>query len=477
MKKYDVIIIGAGPAGIFTALEIYKKSSPKTKILIIDEGISIERRTCPARKNGTCVRCNPCNIMSGWAGAGAFSDGKLSLSEEVGGNLTSYLPIDTVRELIKYTDSIYLDFGAPEKVHGLNDRKVEEIAYECSKHNIHLIRCPVRHMGTEYSYDVLKGMYDHLCKIEGFTFIGSAHADPIICDDNTVKGAKITYKNGKTEEIESKYVVAAPGRGGAEWLAKIASKHNIGIKSNEVDIGVRVEVPNSVMDTVTKHLYEAKMVYYSDTFESKVRTFCMNPGGMVSEEHYNAGFNNTFKDSIAVVNGHSYADTELQTENTNFALLVSTRFTEPFNQPIEYGRYIAQLGNMLTGGGVMVQRLGDLLLGRRTDDSRLKKSTTRSTLSTAVPGDLSFVLPHRHLTSIIESLKAFDKIVPGLFSKNTLLYGVEVKFYSSNLEVNNNFETKIKGFYAIGDGAGITRGLMQASATGIVVARDIMNIK
>lgn len=472
MDKYNVIIIGAGPAGIFTALELYKNVSPTTKVLIVDEGLSIERRTCPARINGTCVHCKPCHIMSGWSGAGAFSDGKLSLSEEVGGNLTDYLPLEKARELIKYTDGIYLDFGAPDTVHGLNDRKVDEIAYECSKHNIHLVRCPVRHMGTEYSFDVLRAMYDYLCTVEGFTFMERTHADPII-ENGEIKGAELTFKNGEKQTVAADYVVAAPGRGGAQWLADIAAENNLGTTNNEVDIGVRVEVPNAVMDSVTKHLYEAKMIYYSDTFESKVRTFCMNPGGIVSEEHYNAGFNNTFKDSIAVVNGHSYADETMHTENTNFALLVSTKFTEPFNQPIEYGRYIAQLGNMLTGGGVIVQRLGDLLLGRRTDASRLAKSTTRATLTTAVPGDLSFVLPHRHLTSIIEAIRAFDKIVPGLYSKNTLLYGVEVKFYSSKTAVNDSFETKVRGLYAIGDGAGITRGLMQASVTGVVVARDI----
>ena len=262
-----------------------------------------------------------------------------------------------------------------------------------------------------------------------------------------------------------KLVVAAPGRGGAAWLKQIAWEHNIETTNNEVDIGVRVETPNSIMDHLTKHLYEAKMVYYADTFENKVRTFCMNPGGLVSEEHYDGG--------IAVVNGHSYLDPKLHTANTNFALLVSTKFTEPFKQPIEYGRYIAQLGNMLTGGGVMVQRLGDLLKGRRTDASRLKKSTTEPTLATAVPGDLSFVLPHRHLTSIIEALRAFDNIAPGLYSNNTLLYGVEVKFYSSKIQVDSHFATALEGFYAIGDGAGVTRGLMQASVTGVVVARDI----
>lgn len=476
LEKYNAVIIGAGPAGIFTALELYKKTTPDYKVLIVDEGLSIERRTCPARTKGVCVKCKPCNIMSGWSGAGAFSDGKLSLSEDVGGNLTSYMSAAQAQELIKYTDKIYLEYGAPDEIHGLNDKKTDEIAYDCSKHNIQLIRCPIRHMGTEHSYGVLKAMYDYLCTVEGFTFVDRAHADPIIKDGKAC-GALLTFKDGRTQEVEADYVVAAPGRYGAEWLNKIAQENDIGLRNNEVDIGVRVEVPNSVMDKVTKYLYEAKMVYYSDTFENKVRTFCMNPGGVVSEENYNAGFNNTFDRSIAVVNGHSYADEDSLTENTNFALLVSTRFTEPFNQPIEYGRYIAQLGNMLTGGGIIVQRLGDLLMGRRTDASRLRKSTTRPTLTTAVPGDLSFVLPHRHLTSIIEALRAFDKIVPGLYSKNTLLYGVEVKFYSSKLDVDKNFETKVKRFYAIGDGAGITRGLMQASATGVVVARDILGLK
>lgn len=475
MKEFDVVIIGAGPAGIFTAIELYKHKPDTYRVLICDEGLAIARRTCPARKTGVCVHCNPCNIMSGWSGAGAFSDGKLSLSEEVGGNLVNYLPVDEVRELIHYADGIYLDFGAPKEVFGLHDKKADDIAYECSKYNIHLVKCPVRHMGTEYSYDVLKAMYDYLEKLPGFTFMERTHADPMIGDDGKLSGAVLTRRDGTKEEVRAKYVVAAPGRGGADWLNKIAHDYDIPQQNNEVDIGVRVEVPNSVMDHLTKHLYEAKMVYYSDTFENKVRTFCMNPGGIVSEEHYAADPNSPFKDGIAVVNGHSYADEASHTENTNFAMLVSTSFTEPFNQPIAYGRYIAQLGNMLTGGGIMVQRLGDLLMGRRTSDSRLKKSTTRATLKTAVPGDLSFVLPHRHLTSIIEALRAFDKVAPGLYSKNTLLYGVEVKFYSSKISVSRNFETPIRDFYAIGDGAGITRGLMQASVTGVVVARDIIN--
>ena len=464
MYNFDVIVIGAGPAGIFTALEL-DKQAPDKKILVVDSGSSINKRSCPARKIGRCINCKPCNIMNGWAGAGAFSDGKLSLSENVGGNITDYIPIEKVRKLIKYADDIYLSYGAPTKVYGENSKFGDELAYEAKKENISLIRCPVRHMGTEYSFEVLRDMYLYLEQQENFEFRERTTADKLLVEDNKVQGVWLIDKDGNRELVRAKYVVAAPGRGGASWLTSVANENNLKTVNNEVDIGVRVEVPNAVMDPLTKHLYEAKLVYYSDTFENRVRTFCMNPGGIVSEEHYDEG--------IAVVNGHSYAEESKHTDNTNFAMLVSTRFTEPFNQPIEYGKYIAQLGNMLTGGGIMVQRLGDLLKGRRTDFSRLKKSTVIPTLKTAVPGDLSFVLPHRHLTSIVESLKAFDKVAPGLYSKNTLLYGVEVKFYSSKISVKDNFETNIDNFYAIGDGAGITRGLMQASVTGVIVARDI----
>ncbi len=464
MREFDVVVVGAGPAGIFTALEL-QKGSPNARVLIVDAGSSIDRRNCPARRTGKCVGCTPCAIMQGWAGAGAFSDGKLSLSEEVGGNLPDYLPRQQVRELIHYCDEQYLAFGAPDIVHGRNDPKVEEFKYEASKYNIQLVPCPVRHMGTEYSFEVLRAMYRKLCQSENFTFQEYTTCEDVVVEDDQVVGAVLKTRDGKVERIGARFVVAAPGRAGASWLTRVAHAAGIHTQNNEVDIGVRVEVPNAVMDHLTKHLYEAKLVYYSDTFENKVRTFCMNPGGLVSEEHYDG--------HIAVVNGHSYADDSRHTENTNFAMLVSTKFTEPFDQPTEYGKYIAQLGNMLTGGGIMVQRLGDLLKGRRTDASRLKKSTTIPTLPTAVPGDLSFVLPHRHLTSIIEAMRAFDNLAPGLYSKNTLLYGVEVKFYSSKVTVDEKFETKVRNFFAIGDGAGITRGLMQASVTGVVVAREI----
>lgn len=466
-NNYDVLVIGAGPAGIFTALEL-DRVSPEKSVLVVDTGSAIADRRCPARTQGRCVHCKTCSIMNGWAGAGAFSDGKLSLCEDVGGNLVDYMSREKAQELIHYCDKEYLHFGAPEKVFGTGDRTADKIAYDARRQNIQLIRCPVRHMGTEYSYQVLKAMYDYLAQKPQFTFLPHTTAESILVKNGHAAGAVLTLADGSTSRVEVENIVAAPGRGGAAWLSHIAKQTGLELTNNEVDIGVRVEVPNGVMDHLTKSLYEAKLVYYSDTFENKVRTFCMNPGGIVSEEHYDGP-----NGGLAVVNGHSYAEEERHSDNTNFALLVSTKFTQPFDQPIEYGRYIAKLGNMLTGGGIMVQRLGDLLLGRRSDASRLSKSTTVPTLKTAVPGDLSFVLPHRHLTSIVESLKAFDALAPGLYSKNTLLYGVEVKFYSSKVEVNDDFSTKIPGLYAIGDGAGITRGLMQASATGVVVARAI----
>ncbi|NLC77833.1 MAG: FAD-binding protein [Clostridia bacterium] len=464
--SYDVVVIGAGPAGIFTAIELAKLNR-NASILIVDKGRSIDKRVCPARKTHVCQNCNPCAITSGWSGAGAFSDGKLSKSPEVGGRITDYMSFEDAQALIDYADSIYLEFGASDTVYGLNTKRVEDIMYEASKYSIKLIPCPVRHLGTELAFEVLRAMYRHLMENTNTEFSELTTVQEILVEKGEVKGVLLQKRGQEAKRVKAKYVVAAPGRGGAAWLAQEMQRLGIKTQNNEVDIGVRVEVPNSIIDHLTKDLYEAKLVYYSDTFDNRVRSFCMNPGGVVSEEHYDG--------NIAVVNGHSYADPELKTMNTNFALLVSTRFTEPFNEPIEYGRYIARLANMLTGGGVMVQRLGDVLKGRRTDYDRLKKSTTIPTLKSAVHGDLSYVLPQRYLTSITETLRAFDHIAPGMYARNTLLYGVEVKFYSSKVMVENNFETQVANLYAIGDGAGITRGLMQASVTGIVVARDIAN--
>ncbi|MDD4343502.1 MAG: FAD-binding protein [Eubacteriales bacterium] len=467
MTKYqvDVLIVGAGPAGIFTAIELERKK-PGLKILIIDKGVEIDKRKCPEKTKGYCIKCPVCSITSGWSGAGAFSDGKLSLSTDVGGRITEYLGQKASQDLIDYADTIYLEFGANNTVYGLNNSKTEDIAYEASKYDLQLIACPVRHLGTEKAFTVLKAMHDYLVAKDNVEFWSLTRAEDLLVENNVAVGAKLRRGN-KEFIIEAKKIVVAPGRGGAEWLNEQTNKLNIQTENNEVDVGVRVEVPNSIMDHLTKDLYEAKLVYYSDTYDNKVRTFCMNPGGVVSGESY---------EGISVVNGHSYSDQNLRTQNTNFALLVSTKFTKPFNEPIEYGKYVARLANMLTGGGIMVQRLGDLLKGRRSDYSRLEKSSTIPTLKSAVPGDLSYVLPARYLTSIVEALKALDKIAPGLYSRNTLLYGVEVKFYSSKVKLDNNFETEVKNLYTIGDGAGITRGLMQASVNGISVARDLAKV-
>lgn len=463
-KNYDLIIVGAGPAGIFAALEL-TGLKPDLKILMVEKGRQIDERKCLTAQLGRCARCHPCSIMSGWAGAGAFSDGKISLSPAVGGRITDYISEEAAEEYIKYADNIYLRFGAQTKIHGLDGTKIGDLIYESSRYNIQLIPCPVRHLGTERSFEVLRRMFYFLKENTKTEFLFQTTVTDILINDSKVSGVELKDEKGDKTQIFAPFVIAAPGRGGASWLAEQAKKLYIKTENNEVDIGVRVEVPNSIMDHLTQELYEAKLVYYSDTFENRVRSFCMNPGGIVSEEIYDG--------DIAVVNGHSYADPALKTSNTNFALLVSTRFTAPFNQPIDYGKYIAKCANMLTGGGVMIQRLGDLLRGRRTDEGRLKKSTTIPTLKNAVPGDLSFVLPQRYLTSIVETLKAFDNIAPGLYNKNTLLYGVEVKFYSSKVKVKDNLETEVQGLYTIGDGAGITRGLMQSSVTGIIAARDI----
>jgi len=466
MKNYDVLIIGAGPAGIFAAREIAYEN-PSIKVLLVDKGHKLSDRHCSIPKIGKCTNCQPCGIMNGWAGAGAFSDGKLSLSPDVGGQLPDYIGKQKTQELIDYADSLYCSYGAPDEVYGLNNKKADDIAYNASRHGILLVQCPVRHMGTETGYTVLMNIYNDLVEGKKIEFRDMTSVVDINVKEDRVEGAVIKNKDGSVEEIACSKIIAAPGRGGADWLAETAHKLNINTINNAVDIGVRVETPNSVMDHLTRELYEAKLVYYSDTFESKCRTFCMNPGGIVSEENYEGG--------VALVNGHSFHDPKLKTDNTNFAMLVSAKFTEPFNQPIEYGRYIAKCANMLTGGGIMVQRLEDLIKGRRTDASRLGKSTTIPTLKNAVPGDLSFVIPQRFLTSILESLKAIDGIAPGLYSKATLLYGVEAKFYSSKVEVKKDMSTDIDGLYCCGDGAGITRGLMQASVSGILAARAILN--
>ena len=451
---YNVAIIGAGPAGIFTALELVKLK-PNWKIVLIEKGAKIENRVCLLR-NGhkTCPSCKTCGLLCGWGGAGAFSDGKLTLTPDVGGHLVDYMSFSDVENLIQYCDDIYLEHGATEVVFGRDKNEFLDIERAATLAELKLVHSPVRHLGTEKSLDVLKHMQDYLMdKIE---IINNKNVKKLNIENGKISG--ITLGDGSV--IEAEYVVVAPGREGADWLSKELIANGVDLINNAVDVGVRVELPAAVMEPITSRLYESKLIYYSPTFGDEVRTFCMNPNGEVVSENYNG---------IQTVNGHSYADKK--TDNTNFALLVSKKFTEPFKEPIAYGQHVAHLANMLAGG-VLVQRFGDLLDGKRSTPDRIKDSIIKPTLECATPGDLSLVLPYRQLLSIIEMLYALDKIAPGVASRYTLLYGVEVKFYSARLRLTNELESKeIKNLFAIGDGAGVTRGLMQASASGVHCAR------
>lgn len=451
-KKYDVVIVGAGPAGIFTALELTKKDD--LKILIIEKGKDLTDRA--SIKNGRRRPKDKFSILSGWGGAGAFSDGKLTLSTEIGGWLTEYITDEELASLIDYVDGIYKEFGAPKKEHGTDKAKVNTIKGQAKKSGLTLIPSKIRHLGTDREYEILTDMKKHLDnKID---IIFETEVEKILADKNKVIGIKTT--DGHV--FEADYVIAAPGRAAASWLLEEAKRLDLGFSANTVDIGVRVEVPSTVLEPLTSVLYEPKLIYHTKTFNDRIRTFCMNPYGEVSLE---------VSPDLVTVNGHSYANRK--TQNTNFALLVSTNFTEPFNEPIAYGKYIARLANLL-GDGIIIQRLTDLKSGRRSTIERIKKSTVTPTLKEATPGDLSFVLPYRYISNILEMLEVLDEIAPGVNSRNTLLYGIEVKFYSARINLNKNLETNINNLYAIGDGAGITRGLIQSSASGVLTAGDIL---
>ena len=455
--KYDVIIVGAGPAGIFSALELIKKSK-NIKILIVEKGRDIDKRHCPSKQKGAaCLNCSPCSIVCGWGGAGAFSDGKLTLSPEVGGSLEQYLNESDLSSLIAYVDREYLEFGAPELVYGLEHKEeIERFRRQATQAELKLIPVPIRHLGTGRCGEILQRMKDHLVK-SGVEVRTGCRVDRVLVENGTVTGVSVAGG----EKIYGGYVVVAPGREGSQWLSGVARDLEIKTEVNPVDIGVRVELPAEITEPLTRVFYESKVIYYSKTFDDKVRTFCMNPYGEVVLEN-NAG--------LVTVNGHTHA--YKKTGNTNFAVLVSKTFTEPFKEPIAYGKYVASLANLL-GGGVIVQRLGDLVGGQRTTLSRLNKCLTVPTLTEATPGDLSLVFPYRHLVGIVEMLKALDAIAPGVYSRYTLLYGVEVKFYSSRLTLSSNLETPVQNLFASGDGAGVTRGLAQASAAGVLVAREI----
>ena len=440
-KKYDVIIVGGGPAGIFTALELSQASN--LNILLVEKGKDIDKRS---------------SLVCGLGGAGAFSDGKLTLTPQVGGRLRDYLGEGDTEALIKYVDNIYLKFGAPNKLYGIGD-KVDDIRHQASLIELRLTPMPLRHLGTERCRSVLKAMRDYLNSRLEFKL--ELMASTVIVDNGEVRG--IETETG--ERFDCHYLILAPGREGADWLSKEAKRLNLTTYNNPVDVGIRVEVPVAVMEKLVSVLYEAKMEFLSKSFDDRIRTFCMCPAGEVITETTGGC------DPVITVNGHSYANRK--SNNTNFALLVSTTFTEPFREPIAYGKYLARLANMLSGG-VLVQRLGDLMNGHRSTPARIERGLVQPTLRSAIPGDLSFVLPYRHLTGLIEMLQTMDKLAPGVASSHTLLYGVEVKFYSCQLQLSPCLETEVSNMFATGDGAGVSRGLIQASASGVVAAREIL---
>jgi len=455
-KSYDVAIVGAGPAGIFASLELCNAG---LDVLLLDKGGEIDTRVCPVQNgSGGCVLCSPCHLVSGFGGAGAFSDGKLTLSTQVGGRLKDLIGFDQAQALIDYIDSIYLKFGAPPKVYGMGEN-IAALEQQAALVGLKLTPVKLRHLGTEFCHEALKAMQNHLSSKLDIR-LGTTIKNIIVADG---EAKAVETSNG--ERLDCHYLILAPGREGSEWLCNEAERLKLSLNSNPVDVGCRVEVPMTTMQKLTSTLYESKLEFYSKSFNDRVRTFCMCPGGEVIMESTGGS------DPVITVNGIGY--TQPKTKNTNFALLVSTTFTEPFHEPIAYGKYLARLANILSGS-VLLQRLGDLMEGHRSTQARLQDSPIEPSLKAATPGDLSFALPYRYLKSIVEMLQAMDKLVPGVASPHTLLYGIEVKFYSSQPKLTPCLETEIGNMFAAGDGAGVSRGLVQASASGIVAAREIL---
>lgn len=473
--KYDVIIVGMGPSSIFCAYELIQLKKYK-KVLLIDQGKRVEDRCCPIEKTKKCIHCKPmCNITNGFSGAGAFSDGKLSLYNSgdddihVGGILHKYIGVPKTKELIDYADKIYLDFGADKKLEGVEYKEeIAQISKRAEKDGIKLINIPIRHLGTEKSHEVY-GRLEKYIEDNGIEMMFNTTVSDLVVEDGKVKGVKIKeakYIEDEEYELETIYadkVVLAVGRKGANWLVDICNKHHIKTDTGIVDIGVRYELPDEVMKDVNKYMYEAKFVGRVGPFRDKVRTFCQNPSGFVSAEVYD--------NNLTLVNGHSYK--ERKSTNTNLAILVSHHFTHPFDKPIRYGRNVAQNLNDLGAGNIVVQRLGDIHRGKRTWDYELENNSVVPTLKSAVAGDITFALGYRTMVSILEFIRAIDKVVEGFGNPDNLLYAPEIKFYSNKVIINEQFETSIEGLYSIGDGGGMTRGLMMASCSGIQMARNL----
>ena len=458
----NVVIIGAGPAGIFTALEMLRKGS-KQSIVILEKGVAIENRRCPKQVTKQCVNCKPfCHITTGFSGAGAFSDGKLSLSYEVGGDLPTLIGEDTAQETINYVDGIYLEFGADTKVEGVgNSNEVKEIRKRAIQAGLKLVDCPIRHLGTEKAQDIYYAIEQYLLD-HGVEILFGTECTDMILEGEACKGV-FAHDGKKDIVIYADHTVIATGRRGADWLEKLCAEHNIAHQPGTVDIGVRVEVRNEIMEKVNEVLYESKLIGYPLPFKNKVRTFCQNPGGFVSQENYD--------NDLAVVNGHSYK--ELKSNNTNLAILCSHNFSVPFNQPIEYAQKVGELTNMLGAGHILVQRFGDILDGKRTWAKELSQSNLRPTLPDAVAGDITAAMPYRAMVNIINFIQAVDHVVPGFAATETLLYSPELKFYSNRVKMDADFTTSIRGLHCLGDSSGWTRGLMMASVMGTLMGRII----
>ena len=458
----EVLIVGAGPAGIFTALEMLRQGSKK-KIMIVEKGAAIEHRYCPKARTGECMKCRPyCHITTGFSGAGAFSDGKLSLSYEVGGELPLLIGEEYAQRMIDYTDRIYLDFGADTHIEGLEkSEELKQIRLRAIRAGLKLVDCPIRHLGTEKAQVLYGGIQRYLME-NGVEIEFGCSCLNLLLENEKCVGVTVE-KAGVRRDISADEVVVATGRRGADWLEKLCEEHGIAHQPGTVDIGVRVEVRSEVMETVNRVLYESKLVGYPKPFKDKVRTFCQNPGGFVSQENYD--------NNLAVVNGHSYK--ELKTENTNLSILCSHNFTEPFNQPIAYAQKVGELTNMLANNHILVQRFGDILDGKRTWQKELTRSNVRPTLPDAVAGDITSAMPYRAMTNIMHFMQAMDEVVPGFAASETLLYSPELKFYSNRVKMDAALNTNIQGLHCLGDSSGWTRGLMMASVMGVIMGQKL----